>query len=172
MAEQDRITRLAKMIDSDFRKEHYQFLTKTEVDGMRRQGASELHSICAAFVASLNRKLSPALVELSPPEYSPDMFHESGTNIIQINAQGRILQLAFKATPSTFSTEKLRIPYILEGELRAYNQEMLERAQIRSEALFFCLYENKVMWRYFEWLHGQTGAFGQDQLVSMLERIV
>jgi hypothetical protein len=170
--EEDRITRLAKLIDSDIRKDQALRLTEIEVVGLRRKGAMELHSICTDFVASVNRHLSPPGLELSPAEYSAEMFRESGVNLIQINAQGRILQIAFEATREIFSTKKFRIPYILEGELRAYNQEMLERTQIRTQALFYCLEESRNAWHYFEWLHGRTGAFGRDQLVSLLERLV
>jgi hypothetical protein len=172
MAEQDRIARLAKLIDKDIRNDQHLLLTETEVVGLRRQGAIELHSICADFVASVNRRLSPPVLELSPPEFGAEMFRESGVNLIQANAQGRIIQIVFQATPAIFSTEKFRIPYVLEGEVRAYNQEMLERTQIRSQALFFCLEENRNTWRYFEWLHGRTGAFDRGQLVSLLERLV
>ena len=98
------------------------------------------------------------------------MFRESGVNLIQVNAHGRIIQLAFGAT--AVSTEQFRIPYILEGEVRAFNQEMLERTQIRSQAVFFCLEDGRNTWRYVEWLHGRMGTFGRDQLVSLLERLV
>jgi hypothetical protein len=172
MTEEDRIAKLAKLIDSDIRKDQPLLLTEIEVVGLRHKGAMELHSICADFVASLNRQLSPPVLELSPPEYSAEMFRNPGVNLIQVNAQGRILQIAFEATREIFSTEKFRIPYILEGELRAYNQEMLQRTQIRSQALFFCLESNRNAWHYFEWLQGRTGAFGRDQLVSLLERLV
>jgi len=172
MAEHDRIARLAKQIDSLTKKDQHMFLTENEVDGFRRQGAFELHSICADFVGSVNRLLSPTVVELTPPVYAPEMFRSSGVNLMQINAQGRIVQIVFEATRESFSTEKFRIPYILEGEVRAYNQEMLERTQVRSQAMFFCLEKNGNTWRYFEWLHGRTGAFDRDQLVSLLERLV
>lgn len=172
MAEQDRIARLAKLIDSDTKKDHYLRLSEAEVAGLRRKAAIELHSICAGFVASVNRRLSGPLVELSPPEYASEMFHDSGVNLFQVNAQGRVIQIAFMSTPKIFSTEKFKIPYILEGEIRAYNQEMLERTQIRSVALFFCLEENSNNWRYFDWLHGRNGTFSQDQLVTLLERLV
>ena len=171
MAEHDRIARLAKQIDSDVRKDQHLFLTESEVVSLRRQGAIELHSICADFVASVNRQLSPPVLELSPAEYTAEMFHKIDVNLIQLNAQGRIIQIAFQATRATSSTEKFRTPYILEGEVRAYNQEMLQRIQIRSQALFYCL-EEKNTWRYFEWLHGQTGVFGAGLLVSLLESLV
>jgi hypothetical protein len=172
MAEQDPITRLARQIDNLTKKDQHLLLTENEVVGLRRQGAFELHSICAEFVASVNQLLSPAVLELTPPEYAGEMFRESGVNLIQINAQGRIIQIAFEATREIFSTEKFRIPYVLEGEVRAYNQEMLERTQVRSQALFLCLEENRNTWHYFEWLNGRTGAFGRDQLVRLLERLV
>jgi hypothetical protein len=170
MAEDDRIARLAKQIGSDIRKDQPRLLTEVEVAALGRQGAMELHAICSDFVASVNRSLSPPVLELSPSEYRAEMFRESGVNLIQVNAQGRIIQIAFEATP--VSTDKFRIPYILEGELRAFNQEMLERTQIRSQALFFCLENARNTWRYVEWLHGRTGAFDRDQLVSLLERLV
>jgi hypothetical protein len=172
MAEPDRIAKLAKQIDSVTRKDQHLLLTENEVAGLRRQGAFALHSICADFAASVNRLLSPAVLELTPPVYAPEMFRESDVNLMQINAQGRVVQIAFEATREIFSTVKFRIPYVLEGEVRAYNQEMLERTQIRSQAMFFCLEENGNTWRYFEWLNGRTGAFDRDQLVSLLERLV
>jgi hypothetical protein len=172
MTEEDRITRLARLIDSDIRKDQPLRLTEIEVVDLRRKGAMELHAICADFVVSVNRQLSPPVLELSPAEYSAEMFRESGANLIQINAQGRTLQIAFEATREIFSTEKFRTPYILEGEVRAFNQEMLERTQILSQALFFCLEPKGNTWHYFEWLQGRTGAFGRHQLVSLLERIV
>lgn len=172
MAELDRIARLAQQIDSRTKHEQYMLLTESEVLGLRRQGASELHAICAEFVASVNRLLSPTVLELTQPEYSAEIFHETGVNLFQINAQGRIVQITFQATREIFSTEKFRIPHILEGEVRAYNQEMLEHNQIRSHALFFCLEESKNTWRHFEWVHGRTGVFDRDHLVSLLEQLV
>ncbi len=172
MAEQDRIARLAKLIDNDIKKDHHLRLTAPDVASLRRKGAIQLHAICAGFVASLNRQLSGPAVDFSPPEYVEEMFHESQANLFQVNAQGRIIQIVFKATSTIFSTEKFKVPYILEGEVRAFNQEMLERTQIRSVALFFCLVESGNTWHYFDWLHGDTGTFGKDQLVSLLERLV
>jgi hypothetical protein len=172
MPEQNRIARLAQQIESVNKHEHYLLLTETEVLSLRRQGASELHAICAQFVASVNGLLSPTVLELTPPEYAAEMFHESGVNLIQISAQGRNIQIVFQAAGHNFSTEKFRIPYILEGEVRAYNQEMLEHVQIRSLPLFFCLEEKKNTWHYFEWLNGRTGLFNREQLVSMFERLL
>lgn len=172
MPKQDRITRLAQQIDSVTRTARHLVLTETDVIELRRQGALELHSICADFVASVNHLLTSPVVELTPPEWAADMFRESGMNLIQINAHGRIVQIAFEATRERFSTEKFRIPYALEGEVRTYNQEMLERSLIRNQALFFCLEEDRNRWRYLDWLRAGTGVFDRDHLVNLLERLV
>lgn len=172
MSEDERIARLAKQIGSEIRKEQHLLLTTDEIIEHRRQGAKELHSICADFAASVNRLLAPPVLELTPSEFTPEMFRESGANVFQINAQGRIVQITFESTPQKFSTEKFLIPYILEGELHAYNQEMLERTQVRSQALFYCVEAKQNAWHYFEWVRGRTGIFGRDQLVNLLERLV
>lgn len=171
MDEDDRIARLAKHIGSQMRKEQHVLLRENEVLELRRHGAADLYAICAEFVMSVNRLLSPG-IEFTPPEYKPEMFREPGANLFQLNAQGRVLQIAFESTRERFSTEKFLIPYILEGEVRAFNQEMLERTQIRTQAIFFCLENSGNTWRYYEWLNGRTGKFGRDQLASLLERIV
>ena len=172
MAEQERIVKLAQRIDNVTRKDQHLLLTEVEVVELRRQGAMELHSVCADLVASVNHLLSPPILELTPPDYTAQMFRNSGVNLMQINTQGRIVQLSFEATAGIFSTEKFMIPYTLEGEVRSYNQEMLERTQIRSQALFYSLEESGNRWHYFDWLHGRSGVFGRDQLLGLLERLV
>jgi hypothetical protein len=172
MADQERIARLAKQIGDEVRKDQPQLLTEADALVVRRKGAAELHAVCAAFVASVNRLLSPPILELTPPEYVADAFRETGANLFQLNAQGRIIQIVFGSTRDTFSTEKFLIPYVLEGEVRAYNQELLERMQVRTQALFFCLEDNRSSWRYFDYLQGRSGVFNQDQLVTLLERLV
>src|SRR5579863_1405609 len=121
MAENDRIARLAKQIGNEIKKEQPLLLTEAEVLALRRKAAVELYAICDEFVSSVNRHLSPPALELTPPKYEQQNFHASGMNLFQLNAQGRIIQIAFQATRDNFSTEKLLIPYILEGEVRAYN---------------------------------------------------
>ncbi len=172
MADEERIARLAKQIGDDIRKEQHLLLTDREVIELRRQGAAKLHGICSEFAASVNRLLVPPVLELAPPDYTPEMFRNTGANLIQLNARGRIVQVAFESTRDRFSTDKFLVPYILEGEVRAYNQEMLERTQVRTQALFFCLEENRPVWRYHEWANGRSGEFGTDQLVNLMERIV
>jgi len=170
MANDDAIVRLAKQIDAA-RKSEPSLVSAEEVARLRRQGACQLHQICAEFVSSLNSMLSDSALDLSPLTYAPEMFRESAVNLIQIGAQGREMQIAFQATPQLFSTEKFPVPYVLDGEVRTYNQKMLERFEIRSYLLFFCLNENAAVWRFFDWRRGGTAAVDRDLLASLMERL-
>jgi len=168
----ERIARLARQIGEDVRKERHLLFTDDEVLELRRQGATELYTICADFAASVNRLLTPPVLEMTPSDFAPEIFRNRGPNLIQLNAHGRIVQIAFESTSARFSTDKLLIPYILEGEVRAFNQEMLERIQVRSQALFYCVEDSRKAWRYHEWASGRSGLFSQEHLVSLMERIV
>ena len=168
MPQDDAVARLARQIDATRKAER--FLVKTdEVASLRRQGAGELHRICAEFVSSVNSNLSEAVLDLSPSAYSPEMFREPGTNLIQISLQGRQMQIAFEATSQLVSTEKFLVPYVLEGEVRAYNQKMLERSEIRSLLLFFCGEQGTAGWRFFDWRTRHTGLVDRELLAKMME---
>src|SRR5215469_16321738 len=108
MAEDDRITKLAQQIEDVIKRDQYLLLTEAEVGDLRRKGASALHAICIGCVAAVNLRLTTPVLELTPPEYTSDMFRELGVNLVQVNAQGRIVQIAFEATREKFSTEKFR----------------------------------------------------------------
>jgi len=170
MPHDDAIVRLAKQIDAARKSERY-LVNEQEVAALRLRGASILHAICVEFVSSLNSKLSQSTLDLSPPDYAPEMFRESGVNLFQIGSQGREIQITFQATPQLFSTDKFRIPYVLEGELRIYNQEMLDRFEIRTYSLFFCLDETDAVWRFFDWRGPRTAPVDSDLLASLMERL-
>ena len=168
MSQEKAILRLARQIDAAKKAERF-LVDPTEVVALRRAGASTLHRICAEFVASLNSGLAEATVELSPPTYAPEMFREPGTNLIQISSQGRQMQIAFEAPSRLVSTEKFGTPYVLEGEVRTFNQRMLERFEIRSLLIFFCV-ENEIgTWRFFDWRTSNSGPVDSDLLVSLME---
>ena len=168
MAESDSIGRLARQIDATQRAERLR-ASAAEISKLRRQGACDLHRICADFVSSVNSKLSESQLNLSPATYSPESFRESGANLLQISSQGRQMQITFAAPAELVSTEKFLIPYILEGEARAYNQAMLDRFEVRSRAIFLCLQDETVVWRFHDWRTGSTGVFGSGLLVNMME---
>ncbi len=169
MFQDDPIARLARQIDAASKAER--LVSADDVAALRRRGACLLHSICADFISSVNDQLSQGSLELSPPAYTPEMFRESGVNLIQIGSQGRQMQLAFEAPPQLVSTEKFLVPYILEGEVRTYNQKMLERFEIRSQLLFYCLEEDRAGWRFFDWRTRGTGPVDRQMLVTLMGRL-
>jgi hypothetical protein len=167
-----RLKRLAESIDALAEKD-LQLLNRTrQMAQLRQNAAVELHTICADFVISLNRLLSQADVNLDPAVFTPDSFDEIGKNLIQINVRGRILQIDFGATPELVSTEEFRIPYTLEGAVRAFNQQFLEKDVIEEQLIFYTLEKEKNWWRFFDPRTYRSGPFGQEYLVSLMERLI
>lgn len=168
MTQDDALARLARQIDAARKAEHF-LVNAGVVARLRRYGASELHRICAEFVGSVSSKLAEAALDLSPAKYAPETFREAGANLIQVSSQGRAMQIVFEATPQLFSTEKFLVPYVLEGEVRTYNQKMLERFEVRSRLLFFCVEQDAAGWRSFDWRTRHTGPVDRQLLVSLME---
>jgi hypothetical protein len=172
MPKNDRLGKLARQIEALGRKDEELVQKAHDMAVLRRQAACELHAICAGFVDSVNRLLSVPVVDLGPDRYSPEMFRDPGANLIQINARGRLVQIAFQATEELVSTEVFKIPHILEGEIRKYNQDMLQRREVERQSLFFCLEKDRNTWRFYERGTYRTGLFDTDFLVSVMESLV
>jgi hypothetical protein len=167
MEDDDAIVRLARQIDAMRRAERFRE-EGGEIPKLRRQGASELHRICADFVSSVNDKLSESLLELSPPTYSEEFFREAGANLMQISSQGRQMQISFEAPAQLISTEKFLVPYILEGEVRTFNQAMLDRFEVRSRLIFFCVDNETTRWRFYDWRTASSGIVDQGMLAGLM----
>src|SRR5690242_471144 len=143
-----------------------------EIFELRRSAAHELHAICAEFVTSLNELLPEPLVRLDPLEFSQDGFNETGVNLFQINVRGRILQVEIEATPELISTEDFRVPYTLEGTVRAFNQALLDKDLIEEQLLFYTVEKNKSMWRFFDARTYRSGEFDRDYLIALMEQLL
>ncbi len=170
MSPDDLISRLARQIDTARKAEHC-IVDADCIASLRRRGAGALHSICAEFVSSVNSKMTQAALELSPPTYSDEYFRESDANLIRIGAEGREMQITFQSPRQPFSTEKFAVPYVLEGEVRAFNQRMLQHFEIRSQALYFCLEQDNASWRFFDWRTKSTGPLRAEFFVEMMGRL-
>lgn len=168
MAEDDPIERLARQIDAALKSERFPG-SADEIARLRRQGACQLHAICSEFVASLNGKLSQTRIELSPPVYAPEMFRDGSVNLFQISAEGRTMQIVFQATNPLISTDKYLVPYILEGEIRTYNQAMLEHFEIRSQSLFHCIEDGNTFWRFYDWRNPRNVDVDAKLLASLMQ---
>ncbi len=170
--EEKRLRRLADRIESLTQVDRQRVEQAHEVEATRRHAACGLHATCAAFVADLNRLLTAPQVEFDPPSYSPESFQLDGPNLFQINIRGRILQIEFEAGEKPVSTEEFRVPYVLEGAVRCFNQELLDREAIEEHLLFYCLEKKRNNWRFFDPRTYRTGILDSDYLMSMLEKLV
>jgi hypothetical protein len=167
-----RLQRLAAHIESLEEKDRLVLKHAREMAALRRSAAAGLHAICAEFVASLNAMLAHAELRLDPPDFPLERFEEHLPTLIQISVRGRILQVAFTATCELVSTEDFRIPYTLEGSVRAFNQELLEKELIEEQLLFYTLEKPANMWRFFDARTYRSGPFDQAYLVSLMEEIM
>ena len=167
-----RLRRLAEKIDALSAKDELRLLHAREMRALRRAAGSDLYAICADFVNSINRLLTRPELELAPRNFSENSFQEDTANLIQINVRGRILQISFQATPELVSTEDFRIPYTLEGSIRAFNQELLDKDIIEEQLVFYTLEKEKKMWRYFDARTYRSGPLDEEYLISVMEQIL
>jgi hypothetical protein len=167
-----RLKRLAKSIDALADKDQHRLNRAREIADTRRKAATELHAICSGFVLAVNRLLSCGKVFLDPQDFPEEAFREEDGNLIQINASGRILQIHFSATKELISTEEFRIPYTIEGTVRAYNQDLLDKDVIEEQLLFYTFEKGKKMWRFFDARTYRSGPFDQEYLVNLMEQLI
>jgi len=170
--QKDRLKKLAEAIEALEAKDSALIQKTLTIAAQRRKAAVELHAICNAFAGDLNRRLSHIQLQLDPPEYGAEAFQEIGVNLLQINVRGRILQVEFASTLQTVSTENFRVPHILEGSIRCFNQESLDRAVIEEQFLFYCLEKKRNLWRFFDARTYRSGPFDQEYLISLMEQVV
>jgi hypothetical protein len=167
-----RLKRLAQKIEALAAKDATVLQRTREMTELRKAAAAGIHAICAGFVKDVNAHLANCEVDLDPNVYSEAAFDDNSLNLIQINIRGRILQVEFRATPELVSTEDFRIPYTLEGTVRAFNQELLEKDLIEEQLVFFTLEKAGGMWRYFDARTYRSGPLDREYLVLLMEQLI
>jgi len=167
-----RLKRLAESIDALLEKDERMLRRAREIDELRRSAAADIFTICSEFVHSLNRMLEHSAVDLDPPDYSRSSFRDDAPNLIQINVRGRILQVTFTATEELVSTEDFRVPYTLEGTVRAFNQALLDKDLIEEQLIFFTLESQRRMWRFFDARTYRSGPFDLEYLIGLMEQLI
>ena len=167
-----RLKRLALGIDALTEKDDHRLRHTREIADLRRAAAGELYNICAEFVASLNGLLQNGAVGLDPPDFDPASFEEDTPNLIQLHIRGRILQVEYSATQELTSTEDFRVPYTLQGHVRAFNQELLEKELIEEQLIFYTVEKHRNLWRFFDARTYRSGALDEAYLVSLMEQII
>jgi hypothetical protein len=171
-AQEGRLKKLAQNIEALADKDEAVMRHARDIVALRRTAASELYGCCWEFVNSLNQMLPTNEVGIDPPDFPPDAFQEHITNLIQINVRGRILRVEFDATPELISTEDFRIPYTLQGYVRAFNQALLDKDLIEEQCIFYTVERDQKQWRFFDARTYRSGAFDQDYLISLMEELI
>jgi hypothetical protein len=169
---QDRLKRLASKLDAIAEADQRRIDEARRVAELRLRGARELHALCKYVVAQLNPLLTRLQIELSPPEFTDEGFRDPGKNILQVQARGRIVQIAYEATDATTSTEQFRIPYIIQGAVRWFNQDRLDREEMDEQWVFYCVERDGCRWRFLDPRSRRTGQLDSDYLFGMLEQLV
>jgi len=178
---ENRLKRLAESIDALVEKDNAAIRRAREIAEIRRHAASEIYGICSDFAAALNRLLAHGEIVIDPPDFSEVDVHLDAAQMIQINARGRILQVEFRTPAELVSTEEFRIPYTLDGAVRAFNQEWLDKNLIQEHLLFYTLEKQEGnrgregapgMWRFFDARTYRSGPFDEEYLVSLMEKLV
>ena len=169
---ESRLKRLADSIDALAEKDQRSVSYACEIKELRHLAAAELHNICSAFVDRLNALLTRGVVVLDPPVFSEEAYRDESSNLIQLNVRGRILQVEFRSTPELISTEDFRIPYIIAGSVRAFNQILLDHDVIEEQLLFYTLEKRLRMWRFFDARTYRSGPFDQEYLTALMEQLI
>lgn len=170
--QKDRLSRLAEQIDALAGKDERAVKRAAEIAALRRDAAAELHAVCAAFVNDLNGLLSQTQVSMDPPAYARERFREDAPNVFQINVRGRLVQIVFEATAELVSTEDFRVPYVVSGTVRCFNQQLLQQDMILEHLLFYCMEKGRGLWRYFDERTYRTGPFDRDYLTGLIEQLI
>jgi hypothetical protein len=171
MAE-SRISKLAKSLDALPAKDELRLRKEREIEELRRQGARALYSLCKDFVDVLNGMVTQIRIEFSPEDYEAADVRNPSTNLFQINANGRVVQITFGTNEDGPTTERFRIPYMLEGAVRWYNQDLLEQQDIQEHQIFYCVDKDGAMWRFYDVRRRRPGVVDREYLISLLEQLV
>jgi hypothetical protein len=164
--------RLAESIEAISGRDRQLVDESARVDRLRTKGAAGLHAICRGFVEALNGRLTEPALLLDPPDYRENTYRDSGSNLFQINLRGLLLQIEFEVTDELYSTEEFRRPYILQGAIRSFNQDLLDRNTMDEQTIFYCPGEGEGKWYYIDSRTYRTGVVTPDFLASEMQRLV
>ena len=167
----DRLTRLAKAIEAVAERDRKLIEESAHVELLRARGAADLHAICRVFVDKVNGRLSDEAILLDPPSF-PEGSFDDDKNLFQINLRGRLLQIEFTATNDLYENDDFRLPYVLRGTVRSFNQDLLEHNTVDEQSIFYCPYAGGAAWHYFDERTYRTGRVAEDYLITEMERVL
>ena len=169
---QERLSRLARNLEKLAEKDRERIRADEEFLALRQAAAAELHQILTAFVAEVNALVTGVKLDLSPVVWPAGSLNQNEVNVFQINVSGRVIQFNFQVTDNLRERMEIRAEYTLAGAIRWFNQELLEREEVREDRLYYCVGRSVHGWRYVDSRSQKMGVFDADYLAGLLEQLV
>ncbi len=145
---------------------------RSQILDQRTQAVQRLWETCRSFASQLNAFAPEDKIELSPSE-APADFPDDQTLELMLNVRGRVLLVALRAPSNLVSSDNFKKPYILEGDVRFFNQELLENDRVEEHGIFFCPNEGREGgWLYWNVRTYRSGVADEDYFASLLEQIL
>lgn len=169
---EERLRRLARHLEKLAEKDRERIQADEEFLALRQGGAAELHQLLAEFVAEVNALVAEVKLDLSPVRWPAGSLNYNEPNIFQINVSGRVIQVAFQVTDKLRERVEIRTDYTLAGSVRWFNQELLEREEVREDRLYYCVGRSERGWRYVDSRSQKIGILDSGYLAGLLEQLV
>lgn len=168
---EERLRRLARNLEKLAEKDRERIRADEEYLALRQAAAGELHQILTAFVAEVNALVTEVKLDLSPVQWPAGSLNYNEPNVFQINVSGRVIQVTFQVTDKLRERVEIRAEYTLVGSVRWFNQELLEREEVREDRLYYCVGRSERGWRYVDSRSQKMGVFDGDYLTGLLEQL-
>jgi hypothetical protein len=169
---EERLRRLARNLEKLAEKDRERIKADEEFLALRQAAAAELHQLLADFVGEVNALVTEVNLDLSPVRWVAGSLNYNEPNIFQINVSGRVIQVSFQVTDKLRERVEIRTDYTLVGSVRWFNQELLEREEVREDRLYYCVGRTDRGWRFVDARSQKIGAFGAEYLAGLLEQLV
>lgn len=167
-----RFRKLAQRIEKVRRDDEADVRQRAEIALKRKQALVILWEICRNFAGQLNRYIEQDRLDLAPPEPPCDISEDTPLQLL-LNLRGRVLLLDVRVPSNLISADNFRKPYILEGEVRFFNQKLLEEERIEEHSIFFCHEEGPHgAWLYWNSRSYSSGRLDENYLADLLEQIL
>jgi len=169
---EQRFRKLARRIEEVRRNDEADARRRSEIAEKRMQALLMLWEVCRNFADHLNRHIGQERVDLAPSDPPVDISEDSSVQLL-LNLRGRVLLLDIRTPSDLVSSDNFRKPYILEGEVRFFNQKLLDEERVEEHAVFFCHEEGpRGAWLYWNSRSYTSGRLDEDYLAGLLEQIL
>jgi len=171
-AREARIRKLAHRIEELRLKDVEVQQLRQQILEARRKAVQRLWETCRSFASQLNAFAAEDKLDLSPSEPPADCRDEQPIELM-LNVRGRVLLVALRAPANLISSDNFRKAYILEGDVRFFNQELLESDRVEEHSVFFCPGEGQDGdWLFWNVRTYKSGLVDEDYFASLLEQIL